>query len=117
MKLNREKMSLFLTCIIYAVSLFATPHLPARENLSKGTHQINKSDAWSISGFTKNELNLLSSGYQVSNVLSFSAVLLPDPFAGQSFVKTHIKSSLFYGILTIIQSGLRCLIFPHHSFW
>ncbi len=117
MILNREKLSMFLACMIYAASVFVSPDIHIQQDQTKTIQQINKSDSWQLSGFTKNELNLLSAYQHACDLMTFPSVLSADYFLGLSVVITHSKTSVFYNILTIIQSGIRCLIFPHHTFW
>jgi hypothetical protein len=117
MILNREKLSMVLACMIYAASVFVSPDIHIQQDQTKTIHQINKSDSWQLSGFTKNELNLLSVYQQSCDLMTFPSVLFTDSCIGLSLAITHSKTSVFYNILTIIQSGIRCLIFPHHTFW
>jgi len=108
---------MFLACIIYAASVFVSPKVNIHQEQTKTIQQISKSDSWSVSGFTKNELNLLSACHQVSDILTF----LPNIIAARTIYlstdQTRLKSSAFYSIITVIQTGLRSLIFPHHTFW
>jgi hypothetical protein len=117
MILNREKLSMVLACMIYAASIFVSPDIHIQQDQTKTIQQINKSDSWQISGFTKNELNLLPAYQQACDLMTFPSVFLADTFIGLSLTATHAKTSVFYNILTVVQSGLQRLIFPHHTFW
>lgn len=117
MILNRKKLSVFLACMIYAASVFVSPKINICHEHTKTIQEISKSDSWSVSGFTKNELNLLSAFQQVSEILNVLPAFIITHTINLSSDQTYLRSSAFYGIIGIIQIGLRSLIFPHHTFW
>jgi hypothetical protein len=117
MILNREKLSMFLACMICAASVFVSPKIDVCHDQTKTIQEISKSDSWSVSGFTKNELNLLSTFHQVTDILNVLPAFIATQTINLSSDQTRLRSSAFYGIIELIQLGLRSLIFPHHTFW
>lgn len=117
MILKREKLAMVLACIIYAASVFVSPDIHIQQDQTKTIQQIDKSGSWQLSGFTKNELNLLSAYQQACDLMTFPSALLADSCLGLTLAITHSKTSVFYNILTVVQAGLQRLIFPHHTFW
>lgn len=116
--LNRH-IALFLACIIYTASLFASPEVITTSFGGNNHTSFKKSETLKVSGFPKNEINNNSQLQHVADKLSgFHVVSIKPSVLSDTFIsiqKTPREVALFYGAL--IQIGKKSLIFPFHSFW
>lgn len=118
MILNRNKIAVFLACIIYATSLFVSPQIENYQKSSTNIQQISKSDSWKLSGFTKNEFKTFSDHLATSSAFVWQTdIFLSKLFFDGSKYDILSKSTAYFSILLIHRSGLKAIIFPYHSYW
>ncbi len=117
MKWNRKVVGYILSCIVYLASIVVSPDLNAFWGNPKGTPTISKTDSWKDAGVTKNEVKSFSfqsiacSGLvYIHQIWNENATILPNILA-------YYSKSNYFEILSLVNLGVRVLIFPHHTFW
>ena len=119
MKHIGHHISVFLACNLLIVAIFGAPKFEISVQSFPTQLQINKADHLKLQGCTKNELsssqqNLDFSFKDKKSIKCFSGFI--QVIEKQIVVKKSTPQNIII-ISSAVQSALKKLIFPFHSFW
>jgi len=114
-----KKISIFLACNLFVVTLFAVPKFELGKKSGTTKIEISTDDSVKIQGYTKNEIS--TSQHNVDQSLKeskafkyFDSFIFDEILQNIGVTLTDLNLLLFTGA---IQLALKALIFPFHSFW
>ncbi len=115
----RRHISIFLACNLLIVALIAAPKIEISVPTFPSQKEITTGDQVKLQGCTKNELtsslqNIELSLKEQKTIKAFSGFIIINIIP--SIVKKSTSNDLLV-ISTAIQSALKKLIFPFHTFW
>jgi len=115
----KRHISIFLACALLLVAFIAAPKIEIIFPTFPSQQEINKGDHVKLQGCTKNELTSTQQNIDLSlkekkSIKYFSG--FTNIVAMPVLVK-ECKSTELLDISTAIQSALKKLIFPFHTFW
>lgn len=119
MEFINKKISIFLACNLFVVTLFAVPKFEQCKKFGKSKIEISTADNVNLQGYTKNEITSAQQNVDQSLKDSkafkyFDSIIFDEILQNNGVTFTQINLLFFTGT---IQLALKALIFPFHSFW
>jgi len=115
----KRHISIFLACTLLMVAFIAVPKIEIIVPIFPSQQEINKGDHVKLQGCTKNELTPTQQNIDLTlkekkTIKYFLGCV--NIFAISVLIKSCTSIKLL-NISTAIQSALKKLIFPFHTFW